>query len=239
MAELEWDASDILARLKAGLKNEDTRIEGSFTMDNLQAVAEELARYNGMLIQPLWDEIEQRIDEVVTSGNENHYVFWAKQVEDEAGEKVIRNARAYGVRDGSGTVYLALISPEATVPTEEAVELVEGYIDTQRPVGAKPVIVAAEEVEVSVNGIIELQEGANIETIRSQAKEELTAYLAEIALESQGETSLNYYRIGMIIGAVDGVKEIISYTVNSGEESISASYNQFFALKGLTLNASG
>lgn len=239
MAELEWDASDILARMKAGLKNEDTHIEGSFTMDNLQAVAEELARYNGMLIQPLWDEIEQRIDEVVTSGNENHYVFWAKQVEDEAGEKVIGNAKVYGVRDGSGTVYVALISPEATVPTEEAVELVEAYIKTQRPVGAKPVIVAAEELEVSVNGIIELQEGANIETIRSQAKEDLTAYLAEIALESQGETSLNYYRIGMIIGAVEGVKEIISYTVNSGEESISASYNQIFTLKGLTLNASG
>ena len=35
--ELEWSASDILARLKAGLKNEDTRIEGSFSMDNMQA----------------------------------------------------------------------------------------------------------------------------------------------------------------------------------------------------------
>ena len=43
--ELEWSASDILARLKAGLKNEDTRIEGSFSMDNMQAVSEELARY--------------------------------------------------------------------------------------------------------------------------------------------------------------------------------------------------
>lgn len=52
--ELEWSASDILARLKAGLKNEDTRIEGSFSMDNMQAVSEELARYNSMLIKPLW-----------------------------------------------------------------------------------------------------------------------------------------------------------------------------------------
>lgn len=50
--ELEWSASDILARLKAGLKNEDTRIEGSFSMDNMQAVSEELARYNSMLINP-------------------------------------------------------------------------------------------------------------------------------------------------------------------------------------------
>ena len=58
---MEWTAADILARLKEGLKNEDTRIEGSFTMDNLQAVAEELARYGSMLIQPLWDEIDLRM----------------------------------------------------------------------------------------------------------------------------------------------------------------------------------
>lgn len=40
---MEFTATEILARLKMGLKNEDTRIEGSFSMDNLQAVAEELA----------------------------------------------------------------------------------------------------------------------------------------------------------------------------------------------------
>lgn len=235
---MDWTAADILARMKADLKNDDSRIEGSFTMDNLQAVSEELARYGSMLIQPLWDEIDLRIDEVITSGNENHYVFWAKQVEDESGAKVVGNARAYGVRDGSGTVYLALISPEATAPTEDVVELVEAYIQTQRPVGAKPVISAAEEVEVTVNGIIELQEGANIETIRSQAQTELTNYLAEIALTGQADTTLNYYRVGMIIGAIDGVKEIVNYTINNGEESINADYSQFFALKGLTLNAS-
>lgn len=237
--EMEWTAAEILARLKAGLKNEDSRIEGSFTMDNLQAVSEELARYGSMLIQPIWDEMDLRIDEVVTSGNENHYVFWAKQVEDEAGEKVVGNARAYGVRDGSGTVFLALISPKAAAPTEDKVALVEAYIETQRPVGAKPVIQAAEGVEVTVNGIIELQEGASLETIRTQAQADVKDYLAEIALEGRGETTLNYYRVGMIIGAVEGVKEIVSYTVNGGEESLKASYSQFFTLKGLTLNASG
>ena len=72
---MDWTAADILARMKADLKNDDSRIEGSFTMDNLQAVSEELARYGSMLIQPLWDEIDLRIDEVITSGNENHYVF--------------------------------------------------------------------------------------------------------------------------------------------------------------------
>ena len=235
---MEWTAEEILARLKAGLKNEDTRIEGSFSMDNLQAVAEELARYNSMLIRPLWDEIDLRIEEVITSGNENHYVFWAKQVEDADGNKVVGNARAHGVRDGSGVVYLALITPEATAPSEEDIALVEEYIATQCPVGAKPIISAAETVEVTINGVLELEEAASMETIRTQAKKDITTYFAEIAFTGKAETVLNYHRIGLILGAIDGVKEIVDYTVNGAEESITADYDEFFTLKGLTLNAS-
>ena len=219
--ELEWSASDILARLKAGLKNEDTRIEGSFSMDNMQAVSEELARYNSMLIKPLWDEIDLRIDEVITSGNENHYAFWARQVENAEGKRVIGSARVHGVRDGSGIVHVALLTPEAGAPTPDVV------------------IRAAEAVEVTINGIIELQEGADMESVRAQAGKEVKSYLAEVALEGKKETVLNYYRIGMLIGGTPGVKEIVEYTVNEGGESMTADYDQFFTLKGLTLNASG
>ena len=152
---------------------------------------------------------------------------------------MIGNARAYGVRDGSGVVYLALLTPDAAAPSEKVVALVRDYVQTQRPVGAKPMIQAAQAVDAVINGVIELQEGADIEIIRSAARAEVEAYLKEIALSGRGETVLNYYRIGMIIGAIEGVKEIVHYTVNGGEESLTASYSQFFALKGLTLNASG
>ena len=36
---MDFSAEGILARMKAALKNEDTKMEGSFSMDNLQAVA--------------------------------------------------------------------------------------------------------------------------------------------------------------------------------------------------------
>lgn len=234
---MEFTAAEILARMKAGLKNNDTRIEGSFSMDNLQAVAEELARYNSMLIKPLWDEIDLKIEEVVTSGNENHYVFWAKQVKDTAGNRIIGNARAYGVRDGSGVVYLSLITPEATAPTAEEVKLVEEYIQAQRPVGARPVIRAAEVIGITISGTIQLAEGADVEAIRLQARNDITKYLADVAF-GNGDVSLNYHRIGIILGAIQGVKEIIDYTVNGREDSISAFFNQIFVLKGLTLNDS-
>ncbi|MFQ9653610.1 MAG: hypothetical protein ACLRZZ_28525 [Enterocloster sp.] len=74
---------------------------------------------------------------------------------------------------------------------------------------------------------------------RPGSGKEVKSYLAEVALEGKKETVLNYYRIGMLIGGTPGVKEIVEYTVNEGGESMTADYDQFFTLKGLTLNASG
>lgn len=76
---MDFTADGILARMKGSLKNEDSRIEGSFTMDNLQAVSEELARFNAMLIAPLQDELAAQGSDMGTSGNEKHYVKWAKE----------------------------------------------------------------------------------------------------------------------------------------------------------------
>lgn len=234
---MEFTSVEILARMKAGLKNSDTRIEGSFTMDNLQAVAEELARFNSMLIRPLWDEIELKIEEVITSGNENHYVFWAKQVEDDTGNRVIGNARAHGVRDGSGIVYLSLITPEATAPTDDVVQMVNEYIQNQRPVGARPIISAAEAVEVTIEGTLQLMDGASIEAIQLQAQNDIEKYLTDVAFSRGEEVLLNYHRIGIILGAIPGVKEIVDYTVSGRKDSITADYSQFFTLGGMTLNA--
>ena len=75
---MDFSAEGILARMKASLKNEDTRIEGSFTMDNLQAVAEELARFNAMRIVQLMSDLAEKEVDMGTSLNENNYVRWAK-----------------------------------------------------------------------------------------------------------------------------------------------------------------
>lgn len=57
---MDFSAEGILARMKGALKNEDTKMEGSFSMDNLQAVAEELARLDAMRIVPLMNTLTQK-----------------------------------------------------------------------------------------------------------------------------------------------------------------------------------
>lgn len=232
---MDFSTEAILKRMKAELKNEDSHIEGSFTMDNLQAVSEELGRFHAMNIVPLKEAIADRKDNVSTSGNERHYIQWAKEVENEAGEKVVGNARAYGVRDGSGIVYVALISNSAEAPSPEIVQLVTDYIQARRPVGAKPIITAAEAVEIEIGGIIEVKQGFDIASIKSQAVTAIKKYFTEIAFMNS-KVVLNYYRLGILISEIPGVKEVIDYSVNRNKDSIEAEYNQYFSLKGLILN---
>lgn len=234
---MDFTADSILEKMKNELKNDTSKIEGSFSMDNLQAVSEELARYYTQLITPLKEDIAERKDDVYTSGNERHYVIWAKEVTDEAENKVVGNARAVGIRDGTGLVQVAIISPTADTPDAKTIQLVTEYFETKRPVGAKPIVTAAQGISVLINCVLELKDGYDINVIKTTSTTKIQEYFTEIAFLKKA-TSLNYFRIGTIINAIEGVSEIIDYTINGARDSIPADYDEFFKLEGLVLNGS-
>lgn len=227
---MDFSAEGILARMKASLKNEDTRIEGSFTMDNLQAVAEELARFNAMRIIPLMSDLAEKEDDMGTSGNEKHYVRWAKEAADASGNRIVGNAKVNAPRDGTGFVSVAIISVEVRQPTADEIRIVQEYIDSMRPVGADPVVSAAESVPVMVAGIIRKEAGYTAETVVNNIKRALTDYFTQIAFQP-GTAELNYFTVSNIINGTEGVKEIKSLTVNGVKESITVEYNKYFALE--------
>ena len=92
---MDFSAEGILARMKAALKNEDTKMEGSFSMDNLQAVAEELARLDAMRIVPLMNTLTDKEEDMGTSGNERHYVRWAKEATDAEGNVIVGHTKGW------------------------------------------------------------------------------------------------------------------------------------------------
>ena len=223
---MDFTADGILARMKGNLKNEDSRIEGSFTMDNLQAVSEELARFNAMLIAPLQDELAAQGSDMGTSGNEKHYVKWAKEA---------TNAKGSSPRDGTGNVYIAIVSTTAQAPTEEEIQIVQEYINTKRPVGANPVVSAAESIDVTIVCEIHKTAGYTEETVKSQIRADVQAHFLEIAFQS-GVISLNFFKVSNIISAVSGVSEVVDLTINGKKDSITADYNKFFSLKGVIIS---
>lgn len=232
---MDFTAEGILARMKSDLKNSDSRIEGSFTMDNLQAVSEELARFNAMRIVPLQEEISMQGSDMGTSGNEKHYVKWAKEATDAQGKRVAGNAKVSSPRDGTGNVYIAIVSTTAQAPTEEEIAIVQEYINTKRPVGANPVVSAAESIDVNIVCEIHKASGYTEETVKSQIKADIQAHFLEIAFQS-GTIILNFYKVSNIISAVEGVEELMDMTINGQKDSITADYDRFFSLKGVIIS---
>lgn len=232
---MDFSAEGILERMKMSLKNEDTKLEGSFSMDNLQAVSEELARFNAMRITPLMNTLTGKEDDMGTSGNERHYVRWAKEATDAEGNVIVGNAKVDTPRDGSGLVSIAILTTDAKQPTKEQIAFVQEYINSMRPVGAEPVVAAAQSIPIAILCSIVKISGYTEETVKIQIRSKIEEYFTQIAFQSD-TGFLNYYKISNIISGVDGVKEIGILKVNGTQESITAEYNKYFALEELTVN---
>lgn len=234
---MDFSAEGILKRMKKDLKNEDTKMEGSFSMDNLQAVAEELARIDAMRIAPLMDALEDKEDNMGTSGNEKHYVRWAKEATGSSGERIVGSAKVKAMRDGTGLVSIAVLTKESLPPSEEEIAIIQRYIDSQRPIGAKPIVSAAEDIAIRIFCNIKCETGYTVESVYSNIQDSLKAYMKNLAFQS-GLSTLNYYTIGNLISDADGVAELEELLVNGGQESITAAYNQYFALEEVVINGS-
>lgn len=232
---MDFSAEGILARMKADLKNEDTKMEGSFSMDNLQAVAEEVARLNAMRIVPLLNALADREDDMGTSGNEKHYIKWAKEAVDAEGKRIVGNAKVNKVRDGTGLVSIAILTEDAQPPTEGQIRIVQEYIDGKRPVGACPIVSAAEGIDIRVVCTVKKAAGYANETVSQGIKRRLQLHFTESAFQT-GVLVLNYYQLGNIISATEGVAELDCLTVNGKQESIMADYNRYFTLKEAIVN---
>lgn len=231
---MDFSAEGILERMKASLKNEDTKMEGSFSMDNLQAVSEELARIDAMRIVPLLNTLTDKEEDMGTSGNERHYVRWAKEAVDGNGKRIVGNAKVNAPRDGTGVVSIAILTVEAKPPTALQIQCVQEYIDSMRPIGANPVVLAAEGIPIAIT----ISAKGNIGYLESVIKKQITAaieeYFARIAFESE-MVSLNYYTLCNLVNT-EGVKELENLEVNGGKDSIAAEYNKYFSLEELVIN---
>lgn len=227
---MDFSAEGILARMRADLKNEDTKIEGSFSMDNLQAVSEELARFNAMRIIPLMNALTCKENDMGTSGNEKHYVRWAKEAVDDKGRRIVGNAKVHAPRDGTGYVAIVILTVDVRKPTNEEIKAVQEYIDSMRPVGANPVVLAAENVQVQISGVMKKESGYTEETVKNNVKKSLSKYFSEIAFQEE-RMELNYFAVSRVIGSTEGVQEIKSLLINGKQESLKVEYNKYFALE--------
>ena len=89
----DYDAQSILARLMDGLQSDANRLQGGFCADNLQAVAEELARYRAMIL-------EYAVEQTMLDTAEGEYLD-RKALEYNEARRTTHSARGCSTRSGS------------------------------------------------------------------------------------------------------------------------------------------
>ncbi len=172
--------------------------------------------------------ILERIQRPIVSGNKNHYIDWAKSV---AG---VGEAKVISCWEGNGTVKVIVQSSDYDVPSDEVIENVASFIEDNRPIGASITVTKAIPVSLNVDASITIESGNSLEDIKSEFVELLQTYLSSISFDEK--TVLSYYKIGDIIFGIEGVIDILEYTINGGKSSLKTEFEEFFKLNEVTLN---
>lgn len=173
--------------------------------------------------------IYEKIQMPIASGNANSYVYWAKQVSG------VGNARCIPLWNGAGTVKVVILGDDGTAPSDTILENVAEYIETQRPIGAKVTVAKAEAYPVDIDATIKIASGYRLIDIKNEIDRIIREYLTGIAYEEESKV-LSYYKISDLIFNVNGVADVIDYTINGDKKSVTAGTSEFFELQEVTIN---
>lgn len=186
--------------------------------------------------------VYDKIRRPITSGNRNHLIYWAKQVSGVGGAKCLGAEVC-----GPGKAKVIILSDQYDAPDAVILENVKNHIEEERQIGADVTVAAATPKEVSVVVTVSMVAGYNLADIRQNIQAALLEYIGSVNREDfntpparkdeNRESAVSYYRIGDLIFGVDGVADIISYTLNGGTTSLASGYEEYFTLE--EVNVSG
>ena len=187
------------------------------------------------------NRIYEKIRRPITSGNRNHYIYWAKQISG------VGAAKCLGAEVcGAGKVKVILLSDLCATPDQVILDKVAAHIEEERTTGADVTVVAATPKTVNVAVSVKVAIGYNIVDIQQNVQAAIQAYINRVNLEDfntapalhdeDRESSISYYRIGDLIFGVEGVADIVSYTLNGEIESLTSSYEEFFKLQEVNIS---
>lgn len=170
----------------------------------------------------LFERIDFRRKKPATSGNENHYIGWARECDGVGAAKVQR------LWDGPGTVRVVIVGDDGRPVDEAVIANCAAYIETQRPVGAEVTVVSAVGTPINVSASVILDGTATPETVCADFVSKLDTYLLSLGFE---ETVVHYTRIGALLSSVGGIIDYTDLLVNGGTDNV--------AIDGISVPLSG
>lgn len=177
----------------------------------------------------LLQRYHEHLQRPVSSGNKNHYVAWAKEVQG------VSYAAAVPLWNGPGTVKVIAGGPEKDPVDQSVITACAAHIEAERPIGASVTVVSVESKTVDVAATVTLSGGATPASVQAELTASLKQLLAGLPF---GESStLRYSRALVLLLDCQGVEEYQSLTLNGAAVNVSATAEQTLTVGNVTISA--
>lgn len=187
------------------------------------------------------EELKERfytsVNSVAFGGNIADYKNKVKEIEGVGAVKVIP------VWNGGGTVKLVVLDDSYNSASDILIKNVQNAVGHEgegiAPIGHIVTTVAAENIEVTINTTITLQEGFEIGVVKTSIEKAIMDYFTEIKKEWENSTTL-IVRIAHIesrILDVTGIVDVTDTTINASTSNLILSNEQIPLLSEVVLNA--
>ena len=170
------------------------------------------------------DELRQRalnkINQEAFSGNKAAYKNFVADIDG------VEKSKIFPVWNGGGTVKVAIITTDNTLPSQTFVDSVQEMIDPISnqgqgigiaPIGHTVTVVAPTKLDIDISATITPEEGYTVDQLKSSIEEQISRYIAEVQEDWEEENELIIYSsklIAAILG-VSQVKNVSNLTINN------------------------
>ncbi len=167
----------------------------------------------------------------ITSGNANHYIEWAKEIDG------VTNVAVQPLWRGPGTVKVVIAGPDKDPVDGTVVAACAAHIEAERPIGAEVTVVSVQTVRVDVTAAVTLTSGSTIQAVETELSAALGRLLASMPYGQ--ENLLRYSRgLALLLGC-DGVEEYHTCTLNGGTENLTFAPEQTPVVGTVTVSEGG
>lgn len=184
----------------------------------VSAVTNKNSAYDGFdeeTDEELLERLLFKVRQPATSGNKNHYIIWATNVEGVGGVKVLP------LWNGNGTVKVIITNAENEIASEDLIAKVQNYIDEQKPIGATVTVVSPKPLNIDI-GLKVTKGSGNPNEIKNVVND----FFKTTAFERE---YVSYAQVGKVIlekATTTGVQDYSNLTLNNKTENIALTDEQ-------------
>ena len=150
------------------------------------------------------------INQEAFAGNQSAYRQMAINIDG------VEDAKVFPVWDGGGTVKLAIISANHTIPSSSFIDIVQTIIDPitnqgegvgLAPIGHSVTVVAPTEQNINISATLDLADGYTIQQLQSAIEEQIGNYIYQVQEDFITENTLILY-VSKITAAILNVSQV-------------------------------